>query len=227
MRLEAAFPRQPLLAEAIGTGVLVFAGCGAIVVDQASGGGVTPVGVALAFGLAIGIMIAAVSAVSGAHFNPAVTLALAAGGLFPRRLVLPYWAAQLAGGLAGALALRALFGAASGLGRTAPAGSWAQAFALETLLTALLVFVIAGFAMGMPGDGLLAPAAIGGTVALEALFGGPVSGASMNPARSLAPALASGQLKDIWIYLAAPLLGGLLGVWLRGLLKRPAPKVQT
>jgi aquaporin Z len=223
VRLELPGRRPDLLAEALGTAVLVFAGCGAIVVDQLTGGRVTPPGVALSFGLAIAIMIAAVGPISGAHFNPAVTLALAAHGHFPRRQVLPYWAAQIAGGLAGALALRGLFGAAEGLGRTAPSGSWAQAFGLEVILTALLAFVIASFAAGPREAGVLAPAAIGGTITLEALFGGPISGASMNPARSLAPALVGGQLEGVWLYLVAPLLGGVLGVGLHRLLVPPRP----
>jgi MIP family channel proteins len=203
-----------LLAEAIGVYVLVFAGCGAIIVDSVSGGRVTPVGIALSFGLAVGVMIAAVGPVSGAHFNPAVTLALAVGRHFPAQTVLPYWAAQVGGGLLAALTLRLLFGTTANLSLTSPAGSALQAFGMEVLLTGLLVFVIACVALRPGVIRALAAPAIGGTVALEALFAGPISGASMNPARSLAPALVSGRLEHLAIYLTAPFLGGLIGILL-------------
>lgn len=204
-----------LWAEALGTYVLVFAGCGAIVVDQLSGGRVTHVGIGLSFGLAVGVMIAGLSHISGAHFNPAVTLALAVGRHFPVKLVLPYWAAQISGAVLAALTLGVLFGTGTGLGRTLPAGSALQAFGLEIILTALLVFVIASVAQSA-----LAAPAIGGAVALGALFAGPVSGASMNPARSLAPALVSGQLDHLWVYLTAPFLGGVMGISLFHVLGR-------
>ncbi len=201
-----------LFAEATGAYVLVFAGCGAIVVDQLLPGRITHVGIALCFGLAVGIMIAALGHISGAHFNPAVTLALAAGRHFPMRQVLPYGLAQLAGALLAALTLRGLFGTETALGVTQPAGPTGQAFALEMLLTAILVFVIASVALHPHAIPALAAPAIGGTITLEALFAGPVSGASMNPARSLAPALISGQWQHLWIYLTAPFIGGLIGM---------------
>jgi len=212
-----AFVREnfsKLWAEALGTYVLVFAGCGAIVIDRLSAGRVTHVGVALSFGLAVGIMIAGLGHISGAHFNPAVTLALAVGQYIPVTYVLPYWVAQVAGAVLAALTLDRLFGAANGLGRTIPAGSTAQAFGLETILTAILVFVIATMALNNRAISALVAPAIGGTVALEALFAGPITGASMNPARSLAPALVGGQFDHLWIYLTAPFLGGVIGILL-------------
>ena len=201
-----------LLAEAIGTYVLVFAGCGAIVIDQVSRGQVTHVGVALSFGLAVGTMIAGLGHISGAHFNPAVTLALTVRGHFPIKWVLPYWVAQAGGAMLAALMLSGLFGANTGLGRTVPAGSDVQSFGLEVILTAILVFVIAAMALDKRVIPTFAAPAIGGTVALEALFAGPISGASMNPARSLAPAVVSGQFDHLLIYLTAPFLGGLIGI---------------
>lgn len=201
-----------LLAEAIGTFALVFAGCGAIMIEALSGGRLSHLGVALTFGLAIAVMIAALSHISGAHFNPAVTIALASRQHFPASLILPYSAAQLLGGLLAAWLLLLLFGPVAGLGTTLPAGPPWQSFILEMTLTAVLVFVIASVALDTRVAPGLPPLAIGGTVALEALFAGPISGASMNPARSLAPALISGQLNHLWIYLLAPVLGGLIGI---------------
>jgi MIP family channel proteins len=206
----------------MGTFALVFIGCGAIVVDAMSGGRITHVGIALTFGLVIAVMIAALGPISGAQFNPAVTLALASQRYFPLSLVGGYILAQVLGAMTGATLLWALFGNAAGLGGTQPAGPVWQAFGLEIALTAILVFVIACVAVSPTANSTLAPFAIGGTVALEALFAGPVTGASMNPARSLAPALLSGQLDFLWIYLLAPGLGGLLGILIFRLLQRPA-----
>jgi len=203
-----------LLAEAIGTYLLVFAGCGAIMIDHVSQGQATHIGVALSFELAVGIMVAGLKHISGAHFNPAVTAALAARRFFPPMLVLPYWAAQVGGAMLAALTLRGLFGNVSDLGRTVPARSATQTFGLETILAAILIFVIARVALDKHALPTLAAPTIGGTVALEALFAGPISGASMNPARSLAPAVVSGQFDHLWIYLTAPFLGGLVGILL-------------
>jgi MIP family channel proteins len=203
-----------LLAEAIGTYVLVFAGCGAVVINELSHGQVTHVGVALTFGLAIGVMIASLGPVSGAHFNPAVTLAFAVRRNLPLTLLAPYWAAQVGGAVLAAITLRALFGTVADLGSTLPAGPALQSFALEVILTAILMFVIAMAALDRRAHPVLAAPAIGGTVALEALFAGPISGASMNPARSLAPALVSGKFEHLLIYLTAPFLGSLIGIFL-------------
>jgi MIP family channel proteins len=201
---------RPLAAEAFGTFALVFAGCGAIMVDaktQALG----HLGVALSFGLVIMVMIYAVGHVSGAHFNPAVTFAFALTRHLPWPRVFLYWGAQATGAIAAALVLRASLGNIAHVGATLPSGSEAQSFLWETLLTVFLMFVIMAVATDTRAVGEAAAIAIGGTVGLDALFGGPISGASMNPARSLGPALVSGDLHALWIYLTAPLLGAALG----------------
>jgi aquaporin NIP len=197
---------RSLVAEVIGTFALVFAGCGAIMVD-ADTGSLGHVGVAISFGLVIMVMIYAVGHISGAHFNPAVTLAFALTRHFPWPRVGSYWAAQLAGALAAALVLRGSLGDIAHVGATLPSGTDQQAFLWEGVLTFFLMFVIMAVATDTRAVGEAAAIAIGGTVGLDAMFGGPVTGASMNPARSLGPAIASGELSSIWVYLAAPLLG--------------------
>lgn len=201
-----------LAAEAVGTFGLVFAGTGAVVIDAETGGGVGHVGIGLTFGLVIMVMIYATGHISGAHFNPAVTLAFAVGRHFPARLVPQYWAAQLLGGVAASALMRALFGDVAHLGATLPAGSAGQSFVLETVLTFLLMFVITSVATDVRAVGQAAAIAIGGTIGLEALFAGPISGASMNPARSLAPALVSWTWDDQWLYVVGPALGAVVGV---------------
>lgn len=201
---------RPLAAEAIGTFALVFAGGGAIMVDartQALG----HLGVAITFGLVIMVMIYAVGHVSGAHFNPAVTFAFALTRHFPWPRAFRYWGAQAAGATLAALLLRASLGNIADVGATLPSGSQAQSFLWETVLTVFLMFVIVAVATDTRAVGEAAAIAIGGTVGLDALFGGPISGASMNPARSLGPALVSGNLHALWIYLTAPLLGAAIG----------------
>ncbi len=199
------------LAEMIGTFALVFAGTGAIVVNDVTSGKITHVGVALTFGLVVMAMIYAVGDISGAHLNPAVTLGFWTAGRFPLKEVFPYLISQTAGALLASGTLRVLF-AHPNLGATLPAGPLSQSFVLETILTFLLMFVIMNVAHGSEETGIMAGAAIGGVVALEALFAGPICGASMNPARSLAPALVSGNLESLWIYLTAPVLGAFLAV---------------
>lgn len=205
-------------AEGVGTFVLVTCGCGAIVVNQTTGA-LGHAGVAAAFGLVILVLIAAVGHLSGAHFNPAVTLAFALTRHFAWRDVPLYLAGQLAGASLGALALRLAFGRQGGLGATAPSGSSFQALAIETLLSAVLMFVIVSVATDTRAVGQLAAVAIGATVALGALWGGPVTGASMNPARSFGPALVAGQWRAHWIYWLGPIAGAILGAalyqWLR------------
>lgn len=201
---------RSLAAEVFGTFALVFAGCGAIMVDaetQALG----HLGVAITFGLVIMAMIYAVGHVSGAHFNPAVTFAFALTRHFPWPRVFLYWGAQIAGAILAALLLRASLGDVADVGATLPSGSEAQAFLWETVLTVFLMFVIMAVATDTRAVGEAAAIAVGGTVGLGALFGGPISGASMNPARSLGPALVSGDLHALWIYLSAPLLGAAIG----------------
>ena len=204
-------PRK-CLAEIFGTFCLVFAGTGAIVIDAASGGAITHLGIALTFGLVVTAMIYTVGDVSGAHLNPAVTLGFFAARRMEGREVVPYNASQLAGALAASGLLRLLFPANPTLGLTQPAGSAAQSFALETVLTMILMLVILSVSTGAREKGITAGIAIGAVIALEALFAGPICGASMNPARSIAPALVSGHLQSLWAYILAPLLGALLAV---------------
>ena len=190
----------------------MFAGTGAIVVNDVSGGTVTHVGVALTFGLVVMAMIYAVGDVSGAHLNPAVTLGFWLSRQFPGRAVIPYLASQTLGAFLASGILRAMFLTHATLGATRPAGSAWQSFVLEAILTAMLMFVILAVSSGAKEKGLMAGIAVGGVIALEALFAGPICGASMNPARSLAPAVVSGDLAGLWIYLTAPPLGAALGV---------------
>jgi aquaporin NIP len=204
--------RKKLFAEGIGTFALVFAGTSAIVVDQTTGGAIGHVGVALSFGIVVFTMIAAVGDVSGAHLNPAVTLGFFWARRIDPRDVLPFIAAQCAGAIAASTLVRAMFHSGSQLGQTVPAGPALQSFILESLLTAALMFVILNVSTGAKEKGLTAGLAIGGVVALEALFAGPISGASMNPARSLAPALMAWDFRTLWIYMLAPPLGAAVAV---------------
>jgi aquaporin NIP len=201
---------RSLCAEAIGTFALVFAGAGAVVVD-AKTHALGHVGVAIVFGLVIMAMIYAVGHISGAHFNPSVSFAFALTRHFPWRRAGAYWLAQVAGALAAAALLRASLGDRAHVGATLPAGSQAQAFLWELILTFFLMFVIMSVATDTRAVGEAAAIAIGGTVGLDAMFGGPITGASMNPARSLGPALVSGDLHSLWLYIAAPLAGAALG----------------
>jgi len=198
--------------EAIGTFALVFAGCGAMVVDDVTGGAVSHVGVALTWGLIVMAMIYAIGDISGAHINPAVTVAFFAARRLRARLVLPYIVSQCLGAIAAAALLRVLFPAAQTLGQTLPADAPMQALGLEIMLTAMLVFVILSVSTGAKEKGMMAGIAVGGTVGLEAMFAGPISGASMNPARSLGPALVAWDWTALWVYMLAPLLGALAAV---------------
>jgi MIP family channel proteins len=202
--------RRALAAELIGTFALVFAGAGAIMVD-AKTGVLGHVGVAITFGLVIMAMIYAVGHVSGAHFNPAVSFAFALSRHFPWPRAAAYWAAQIAGALIAAILLRSSLGNIAHVGATLPSGSERQSFLWEIVLTFFLMFVIMAVATDTRAVGEAAALAVGGTVALDAMFGGPISGASMNPARSLGPAVVSGDLHALWLYLLAPLLGAALG----------------
>jgi MIP family channel proteins len=214
-----------LVAEAIGTFALVFAGCGAIVVD-AKTGALGHLGVAFSFGLVIMVMIYALGHISGAHFNPAVTLAFALTRHFPWARAGAYWGAQLVGAIVAAALLRGSLGEHAHVGATLPSGSQGQAFLWELVLTFFLMFVIMAVATDSRAVGEAAAIAIGGTVGLDALFGGPISGASMNPARSIGPALVSGDLHALWLYIVAPAVGaalaGLTYQFVRGERTRPA-----
>ena len=207
-------------AEFVGTYALVTAGCGAIVVNAMTGA-LTHVGIAGTFGLIVMVMIAATGHLSGAHFNPAVTCAFALTRHFPWPDVPWYVGAQLGGAICGAATLRVLFGPVANLGATLPSGSAGQSFGLELLLTAVLMFVIMAVATDTRAVGQLAALAIGATVALDALWAGPISGASMNPARSFGPALLTGTWQAHWVYWLGPLLGASCGALLYQLLRLP------
>jgi aquaporin NIP len=197
---------RTLAAEAIGTFALVFAGAGAVMVD-AKTHELGHVGVSITFGLVIMVMIYAVGHVSGAHFNGAVTFAFALTRHFPWRRAVGYWLAQFTGAVAAAALLRSSLGNIAHVGATLPSGSQAQSFLWEVALSAFLMFVILAVATDTRAVGEAAAIAIGGTIALDAMFGGPISGASMNPMRSLGPALVSGDLHALWLYILAPLIG--------------------
>jgi len=214
-------------AEFIGTFCLVFAGTGAIVINDLSGGLVTHVGIAMTFGLIVLAMIYALGDVSGAHLNPAVTLGFFSAGRFERRMVFPYVFSQIAGAVSASGFVKMLFPQHPTLGSTVPADSDLQSLVLEVILTAILMFVILSVSTGAKEKGITAGIAIASVIGLEALFAGPISGASMNPARSLAPALMSMNFRALWIYLVAPAAGALIGVYAcrcaRGRMLRKSP----
>jgi aquaporin Z len=203
---------RKFFAELLGTFAMVFAGTGAIVINAESGGAITHLGVALTFGLIVLVMIYSLGDVSGAHMNPAVTLAFAVAGLFPFFSVLIYLIAQFLGALLASLTLHFLFPQNGNLGATIPAGALMQSFVLEVILSAILMFVILNVSQGAKEKGITAGIVVGAVIALEALFAGPICGASMNPARSFAPAIVSGHLEHLWIYLVAPVLGMLVAI---------------
>jgi aquaporin NIP len=214
-------------AEGLAAFALVFAGCGAIVANAQYSEALGAVGVSLVFGLVIMVMIYATGHLSGAHINPAVTLAFTLSRHFPARDAAAYVAAQLIGATAAALLLLAVWPDQPGnLGATIPSVGVGSAFVYELVLTAFLMFVIMAVATDTRAVGAAAAIAIGGTVGLDALFGGPVTGASMNPARSFGPALVAGEWSDFWVYVAGPLAGAALGAFayqaVRGD-RRPAP----
>jgi len=205
--------RKVLFAEFFGTFALVFAGTGAVIINEITHGTVTHVGVALTFGLIIMTMIYTLGDISGAHFNPAVTVAFAISQKFSWYNVLPYISAQIMGALTGSLILRLIFSTGHSLGVTMPLGTDIQSFLLELILTLILMFVILNVSTGSKEKGITAGIVVGAVIGLEAMFAGPICGASMNPARSLAPALVSGNCASLWIYLTAPLLGATLAVY--------------
>jgi aquaporin Z len=200
------------IAEAIGTFALVFCGTGAIIINQEREGVVSHVGIAITFGLIVMAMIYTFGNISGAHLNPAVSIAFAISGRFSIRQLLPFIISQLAGALLASIVLKFLFPANLLLGTTLPAGNVWQSFVLEFILTFFLMLVIINVATGSKEQGMFAGLAIGSTVLLEAMFAGPVSGASMNPARSLAPALISGHIEHVWVYLTATTAGAILAI---------------
>jgi MIP family channel proteins len=199
---------QRLGAEGMGTFGLVFGGCGAIMVADRIPGSVPALAIPLAFALALGVMILSMGHLSGGHFNPAVTLGLTCIGQHPRRELLPYVLAQVAGSIAAITVLALLLPAGTSYGATVPhVGPW-QALGWEVVLTFALVFVVVSVATDNRAPGVLAGIAIGATLCVDALVGGPVTGASMNPARSIGPALWEGHLEVLWIYIVGPAAGG-------------------
>ena len=216
-----------MAAEAFGTFALVFAGTGAIVVNETTGGAITHAGIAITFGLIVLAMIYAIGDVSGCHLNPAVTMGFYVARRFEGRMVAPYLLSQCVGAILASITLRLMFPASSTLGATSPAGGATQSFIMEFLLTLILMFVILSVSIGSKEKGILAGVAVGAVIALEAMFAGPVSGASMNPARSFAPALVSMRFDSLWIYLVAPVLGAVASVALCRCIQSPGCCCQT
>lgn len=208
MRIE--FLLKKAIAEFIGTFAIVFIGCGAIMMHSISPESVSALGISLVFGLVVSSMIYALGHISGAHFNPAVTLAFAVVGHFPRKEILPYWTAQVLGGVAAVSVLLVTLPEAANYGATIPTLPVYSAFAWEAILTFFLMFVIIAVATDGRAVGIMAGAAIGSTVTMNALVAGALTGASMNPARSFAPALYSGTLEYFWLYMIAPCVGAIL-----------------
>ena len=201
-------------AELFGTYILVFVGTGAIMINEITGGTVSHLGVGLSFGLVVMAMIYAIGDISGAHINPAVTIAFAVAKRFPKNQILPYISFQLVGAFLASASLYFIFPEASTMGGTLPLkGNWEQSFILEFILTFILMFVILNVSTGSKEKGITAALAVGGVVAFEATFAGPICGASMNPARSIAPAIFSGDLTHLWLYVVATILGAILAVY--------------
>ena len=200
-------------AEVIGTFALVFCGTGAIIINQETSGVVSHPGVAFTFGLIVMVMIYALGPISGAHLNPAVTIAFTVARRFPAKEIIPYVLSQAIGALMASATLRFLFARNEFLGGTSPSGPALQSFVLEIILTFFLMLVIIQVATGSKEQGMFAGLAIGSTVLLEAMFAGPICGASMNPIRSFSPAIVSGHLQHLWIYLTAPVIGAILAIF--------------
>ncbi len=210
---EVSKCRREIVAEAIGTFTIVFAGTGAVIVNNISGGAITHLGISFVFGAVVTALIYSIGHLSGAHFNPAVTLAFWTSGFFPKRRIIPYILAQLIGAIAASILLRISLGKVANLGATLPLnGNWLQSFVLETVLTFILMFVIFGSGLDRRAHIGFAGLAIGLTVGVEAAFMGPITGASMNPARSFAPALVGGIWQHHWLYWVAPILGAQIAV---------------
>jgi aquaporin NIP len=207
------------LIEFIGTFFLVFVGCGAMVINTETGGVISHVGVAMSWGLIVMVLIYGIGGISGAHINPAVTIGLTIIKKFSIKQLPGYILAQLIGALLAALFLKELFPLNETLGSSLPSGSWQQSFIFELILTFLLMYVILRTAVDTK-ENKMAAVAIGATVGLEAMFAGPICGASMNPARSIGPALISGHTEHLWVYVVATILGAVLAVGVNELTKK-------
>jgi len=205
-------------AELMGTYIMVFAGTGAIIVNNVYGS-VSHLGIGLTFGLVVMAVIYSIGSISGAHINPAVSIAFWISKRFSGKEVLPYIISQFLGAILASLTLSFMFPQHELLGATLPAGSWEQSFVMEFILTFILMFVILLMSEGSKEVGVMTGFAVGMVVAFEAIFAGPVSGASMNPARSLAPALVSGHLTHLWLYILATTLGASASVFAVRLIK--------
>jgi aquaporin Z len=203
------------IAESIGTFAMIFCGTGAIIINHETGGMITHAGVATVWGLIVAAMIYTIGDISGAHLNPAVTIAFWFAKLFPAKEILPYFISQALGAFTASITLCFLFPNNKLLGATLPSGDPLQSFILEIILAFLLMFTIIHVAKGSKEQGMFAGIAIGSVVLLEAMFAGPICGASMNPIRSLSPALVSGHTEQLWIYLSAPFIGATaaIGIW--------------
>lgn len=205
---------QKLVAEVVGTFYLIFAGCGSVVVNLNNDKVVTLPGISIVWGLAVMVLVYSIGHISGAHFNPAVTIAHTTTGRFPLKQVPAYIIAQVVGSTLASGALKLIFnGKENQFAGTLPAGSDLQAFVVEFIITFFLMFIISGVATDNRAIGELAGLAVGSTVILNVLFAGPITGASMNPARSLGPAIVHHEYRGIWIYVVSPILGALAGTW--------------
>ncbi len=211
LQLLGSLCKREAVAEGIGTFSLVFAGTGAVMVNAMVDGNVTHLGISFIFGAVVAAMIYCLGHISGAHLNPAVTLAFWTSGFFPRRLVIPYILAQIIGAISASVLLLVSLGEVANMGATLPLNdNWLQSFVLELVLTFILMFVIFGSGLDRRAPVGFAGLAIGLTVAMEAAFMGPITGASMNPARSFAPALVGGIWQYHWLYWVAPIMGAQL-----------------
>ncbi|KAG2595008.1 aquaporin NIP1-2-like [Panicum virgatum] len=213
---------QKIIAEILGTYFMIFAGCGSVVVNLSTAGTVTFPGICAVWGLVVMVLVYSVGHISGAHFNPAVTVAFATCGRFPWKQVPSYAVAQVLGSTLASLTLRVVFGGATAREHffgTAPSGSDAQAVALEFLISFYLMFVVSGVATDNRAIGELAGLAVGATVLLNVLFAGPITGASMNPARTLGPAIVAGRYRSIWVYVVGPVCGTVAGAWAYNLVR--------
>lgn len=210
------------IAEALGAFAIVFCGTGAIIINQQANNAITHVGIAITFGFIVMSMIYALGNISGAHFNPAVSIAFAIAKKFPAKQLLPYITSQLIGAIAASTILKILFPSNQLLGSTLPAGSELQSFVLEFILTFFLMLVILNVAHGSKEQGMFAGLAIGSVVLLEAMFAGPICGASMNPARSIAPAIISTHIEHLWLYIIAPIAGAATSVFIWNYIKSEA-----